>query len=301
MAFHSKLIGFHFGCQLTFDIYKPFTSFYLNVKRLEKPVALQQGEEVEIYTGLGRQLIFPRYLLFQATGYPLSALSSYLETDHFNLFNRFELYDELNLLRSIGYGFEEPYAFSLFLGNILFLVYSDSSGKKMKQSGSALAGFLISTGKHQIYNNIYLHDQWYQIELMLIGNLKEPQRRRIYWNFRIGAKTHQNDFLGDTFTLSIERSHTDWQRSGWSIFKNGIFKYQAQFPIPLNDDKHSAASQLVTYGQKFPITLWKRKVFFILAAGVRWERVRFYNHNLKRFDPDPTSQLIWLIQPNVEF
>ncbi len=301
IAFHSKPLGYHVGGQLTFDIYKPFTSIYLNMKRLQKPVALQKGEEGEIYLRLGRRLIFPSYLLFQITGYSLSALSSYAETDRYNTYHRFTVYSDLNILRSIGVGFEEPYAFSIFLGNVLFLAYQDSAANQLKQSGSAVAGFLISMGKHQIYNNIYLHDSWYQIELMLVGNLNEPKRRKILWNFRIGAKFHQNEFFRDAFTISIERSHTDWRSTSWSLVKNSVFKYQAYLPIPWFEDRNRAASHLITYGKKFPINLFHRKVFFVLGVGMRWEWVRLYDHNLDQFDSDPKSQLTWLIQPNVEF
>jgi hypothetical protein len=301
ISFHSRPMGHHVGGQVTFDIYKPYASIHFNLKRFQKPVALQKGEEAEIYRGLARRLIFPNYLLFQVTGYPLSALSSYLETDHYNIYNRFEIYSNLNILRSIGVGFEEPYAFSLFLGNILFLAYQDSAANRLKQSGSSLAGFLISTGKHQIYDNIYLHDSWYQIELMLVGNLNEPKMRKISWNFRIGAKFHQNEFLRDIFTLSIERNHTDWRLTSWSFIRNSIFKFQAHLPIPSSEDNTHAASYLIFCGKKFPINLFHRKMLLTIGVGVRWEWVRFYNHQLDRFDPVPKSQLIWLFQPNIEF
>ena len=301
IAFHSKPLGFHVGGQLTFDIYKPFTSLYLNFKRLQEPVALKKGEEGNIYLSLGRRLIFPGYLLFQATGYPLSALSSYFETDRYKSYNRFNINGNFNVLRSFGAGFEEPYAFSLFLGNVLFLAYEDRSERRLKQSGSALAGFLISSGKHQIYNNIYLHDSWYQIELMLVGNLNEPKRRKISWNFRLGAKLHQNEFLQDVFTLTIERSHTDWRSTRWSLAKNSTFKYQAHFPIPSSKEGTPASSHLITYGKKFPFKVFQRKMFFVLGLGVRLEWTKFYNHDLDQFDAEPKSQLIWLIQPNLEF
>jgi len=301
LAFHSELVGFHVGGQLTFDIYKPFASVFLNLKRHQLPVALQRGEEIDIYKKLGRQIFFPGYLLFQTTAYPLSALSSYLETDHLNSFNKFQLIDDINILRSVGAGFEEPYAFSTFLGNILFLAYYDSSQVKRKQSGSALAGFLITTGNHQIYNNIYLHDKWYQLEFMLVGNLNEPRTRRLFWNFRVGTKLHENKLLRDVFTLSIERSHTDWRRTGWSIAKNSVLKYQGNFPMPFTGDKTPSASQLFSYGKKFPLNLFNRKVFMVLSLGIRWEWVRFYNHDLKKFNGDPSGQFIWLVQPNIEF
>ena len=292
IAFHSELSGFHLGGQLTFGLYKPFASCFLNLKRYQRPIALQRSEEIGIYKKLGQQIFFPSYLLFQTTAYPLSALSSYLETDHINYFDKFQLFNDINILRSIGAGFEEPYAFSIFLGNILFLAYYDSSQIKRRQSGSALAGFLITTGRHQIYNNIYIYDEWYQFELMLIGNLNEPLTRRISWNFRIGARFHENRLLRNMFTLSIERSHTDWRKTGWSFVKNSVFKYQGLFPMPSTNDKTPSATQLFLYGKKFPLNLFDRKVFFILSLGLRWEWVRFYNHDLKEFNNDPSSQLI---------
>jgi len=301
IAFHSKLIGFHVGGQITFDIYKPFTSLYLNMKRLDKPIALQQGEELQIYKMLGRRLILPGYLVFQLTGYPLSALSSHLETEHFDIYNRFNIIGNINILRSLGGGFEEPYAFSTLLGNVLFLTYTDSSRTILKQSGSALAGFLISGGNHQIYNNILIHDRWYQLELILTGHLNEPKLRRIFWNFRIGAKFRQIRILRNVFTVSFERSHTDRRFTGWSIHKNSIFRYRAHFPMPFTKDKTPAALQMITYGKKFPVSLFRKKVYIVLGFGVRWEWVRFYNHRLKQFDPEPSRQLTWLIQPNVEF
>ena len=271
------------------------------LKRNEKPFVLQQGKEAEIYARLGRRLFFPTYLLFQATGYPLSALSSYLETDRYHFYNRFNTYSDMNILRSIGSGFEEPYAFSLFLGNILLLVHTDSLKSGVKQSGSALAGFIISHGRHQIHNNIYLQDAWYQIELMLIGNLKEPLRRRLSWNFRIGAKLHQNRFFRDVMTLSLERSHTDWRFRGWSLVKNSFFKYQGYFPSPFSHDKKFAGLQMISYGKKFPAKLFQKKLFFTFGLGVRWEWVRFYDHRFNKFEADPSQQMTWLIQPNIEF
>lgn len=301
LVFNSKVAGFGFGSQLTFDIYKPFASFYLNIKRYQKPIVLQQGDESEIYRRLARQLLLPKYVLFQITGYPLSALSSYYETDRYKTYQKLTFFDDLNLLRSIGAGFEEPYAFSLLLGNVMFLAYSGDGETKLKQSGSALAGFLISHGRHQIYNNIYLHDAWCQIELMLTGTLKEPKRRRITWNFRLGAKLHQNDFIRDTFTMAIERSHTEWSYRGWALAKNSVFKYAAHVPSPTPTKKFPATSQLFSYGKKFPVTVLQKRVFLILALGAKWEWIRWYDHASNRFEENASSQFTFLLQPNIEF
>jgi hypothetical protein len=301
LSFHKNFYGFHLGSQVTFDVYKPYGSIYFKFRRTEKPFVMQPGNEREIYSQLVRRLLVPTYFLLQGTAYPLAALSSLLETDHLRLYNRFQTPFDLNVVRTIGAGYEEPYAISLFLGNILLLVHSDSLKPGLRQSGSALAGFLISGGYHQIHNNIYFPDRFYQVELMLIGNFKEPRQRRLTWNFRLGAKIHQKEFLRDMITVSVERSHSDWRYRGWSPIRNAIFKYQGYFPAPNSENKTPAGLQLISVGKKFPISVWQRKLLVILAAGVRWEWVLPYHHEFQRFADWPVKQLTWLVQPNIEF
>ncbi|MDZ7264327.1 MAG: hypothetical protein ONB16_07060 [candidate division KSB1 bacterium] len=262
---------------------------------------MQPGNEQEIYHRLSQRLLLPTYVLLQGTAYPLAALSSVLETDHWQLYNRFQTPLGLNVVRTIGAGYEEPYALSVFLGNILLLVHSDSLKPGWRQAGSALAGFLISYGHHQIHNNIYFPDRWYQLELMLIGNFKEPGQRRLSWNFRLGGKFHQKAFMQDMITISMERSHSDWRYRGWSLARNSIFKYQGYFPSSFSENKSHAGLQLLSMGKKFPIAIFQRKLFFTLAGGLRWEWVRFYNHDLGQFADLPMKQVTWLIQPNIEF
>ena len=81
IGFQSRPAGYLFGGQLAFDIYKPYGSVYMNLKRHERPTVIQSGGEVDIYSKLGKQLYLPKFILFQATLYQLSALSTYLETD----------------------------------------------------------------------------------------------------------------------------------------------------------------------------------------------------------------------------
>jgi len=274
------------------------------LKQHDKPTIIQSDEEREIYSILCRRFLAPKFILFQTTIYPLSALSSYLETDYPGVYDKFNIGYDINIMRSIGAGHEEPYAFSLFLGNILLLSYVKTDKKKqtqLKQSGSALAGLVFSTGNHQICDNIYLNDPWYQFELMLVGKLNEHQVRRMSWNFRLGVKYHKNNLIRDVIILSLEKNNTDWRPTGFSLFKNSIFKYKAYIPVSFSDNPPFSVYQLFSYGKKVPVTLFKKKVFLILAGGVCWDWVYRYDRNLKEFENKPSGHLTWLIQPNIEF
>ena len=299
-----RAAGYLIGGQFTFDFYKPFASAYINLERFSEPMIIQSGGEREIYAKLGSQLYLPKFILFQATLYQLSALSSYLETDLPTTYHRFDTVYNLNVLRALGGSFEEPYSFSLFLGNITFLGYSakdEGKQKKLKQSGSALAGFLVSIGNHQICDNIYLRDRWYQYELMLVGKLDEKYVRRISWNFRIGFKQNNIDLFHNVILLAIERSHSTWQKSRFSLLKNSIFAYKTYTPISYGDNPPVLIYHHLSYGKKLPVDLFNKKIFFILGGGVKWEWTYLYDRLANTFTSKPSGNLTWLIQPNIEF
>ncbi len=299
--FRSRPFGYLIGGQLSLDIYKSYAPFYIHLERNKKPAIWRKGEELEIYSDLSQRLLFPRYLVLQVTAYPVASLSSFMETDRYSTYQRFELIPNINLIRSIGAGDEEPYAFSLLMGNILFLAYEDSISQKLKQSGSAIAGLLFSTGGHQIYNNIYLHDQWYQVELILTGNLQEHRKRKLAWNFRFGIKLHQNDFFNHEITMAIERNHSERRAHLWSLSKNSIFKFNTHIPFGDMDGQIALPRYLILMGKKIPMTLMNRSIFATLSFGVRWERTRQFNHYLREFEPVSLRRVTWLVQPNIEF
>lgn len=299
--FRARPFGYSIGGQLSLNIYKTYVPFYVHLERNRKSTIWRKGNELEIYANLSQRLLFPRYLVVQFTVYPTASLSSFMETERYSDYQRFDLALNINLIRSIGAGDEEPYAFSLLMGNILFLAYEDSISQKLKQSGSALAGLLFSTGGHQIYNNIYLHDLWYQLELILTGNLKEHRKRKLAWNFRFGIKVHQNDFFNNEMTMAIERDHSDSRAHPWSLSKNSVFKLNTHIPFGSMNGKIALPRYLILVGKKLPITVMSRSIFATLSFGVRWERIRQFNHYLKEFEPFSSNQVTWLVQPNIEF
>jgi len=295
----SRIGSVYVRCQTTFDLYKPYSSLYLG---LQRPRIMETGQEWRIYAELLKRLYLPNFLLIQATLYPFSAWSSHWETSHYNWYRRFQIYGSINGLRALGSGNEEPYALSLFLGNIIRLAYHESEVDQShaRNAGSALAGFLLSRGNHFIHNNIYLIGRWYQAEFMLIGNAQSPQRR-LFWNFRMGLKTYDDCFLSNALTVSLERNSTDYQSSGFFILKNSILKYQAKFPLLPEDSETPASFQMVNIAKKFLVKLGGRTAFLVIGGGVKWESLRRYDHTAGKFEASYSNQLVWLFTPNMEF
>ncbi|MDW7680332.1 MAG: hypothetical protein SCK70_07185 [bacterium] len=107
IAFQKRLSGYLTGGQATFDIYKPYASMFINLKKNVKPFIFETGNEAEIFSMLARNFTTPEFLLFQTTFYQLSALSSYLESEHTAVYHRFNTYADINLMRSVGAGYED--------------------------------------------------------------------------------------------------------------------------------------------------------------------------------------------------
>ena len=304
LAFNKRISGYFIGGQFTFDIYKTYTSFYLDLRRYDRSYAIQSGQEKLIYNKLISELAVPKFLLIQHTFYPLTSLSSYLETEKPSTFNRFNTIYDINVLRSVSGSYEEPFAWSIFAGNILFMRYQFlDKGKivRKKQAGSALAGFAYSFGYHQILDNIYFHDFWQQIEFVLVGNIDEKLQRKLRWNFRVGVKLHHSSLMNDVLTLQFERSHSLYHWDKFSFLQNSIIKYKAYFPI--SDENHPPHSvyQYFSYGKKFPVKIFGRTVFLVAAAGVRWEWAYRYDREENRFSDKPEGYFSWLLLPNIEF
>ncbi len=300
LNYHGKLSDFEVGITLSPGVYKSYVSSFIYLRKKDSTPIFNPDRELPIYRWLFSRIFRPKYLVLQATAYPLAWISSQLETFHPRQFNRFE-YMGMNLLRSVGAGPEEPYALSLLLGNFAFLGFRDQS-QKIRQSGSMLAGFLLSAGHWHIQDNIRLDDRWLQTELILTGQLKESKRRDLNWNFRIGLKMHRNDLAPDVIVLSLYRSHTEWHDRGFSLLRNSRFQYEASFPIGEHWRNYPfTVRQLMSYSKKFPFQIGNKLIAFRIGGGVLWEYVRLFDRESKVFEKKNSPQIVYLIQPGVEF
>jgi hypothetical protein len=298
-----RVVGFETGATISLGAYKAYASAFVNLARRQGTPVFLTGNEGRIYAYLGRRLLSPKYLVVQATLYPLATLSSYAETYHPRQFDRLEVAG-FNVLRSLGSGSEEPYALSLLVGNIAFLGYYEHAegSVRVRQAGSALAGLLLSTGHWHIHDNIRVNDRWWQAELILKGTSSRPGLEKLEWNFRGGVKLHGNHLAPDAVAFALFRDDVHWQARGFSLLANSQIAYEVRFPLDEQDQAMPfVVRHLFRYGKKFPLRMGGKRMVPQLGGGVLWEWVRSYDRQARRFQPHGAGQWVWLIQPTVSF
>lgn len=300
---HQRPFGFYLGESISLNPYKIHGSVYLNFRRHAPIHAIQPQQEDRLYQHLLQQFVLPRFVLVQATLHPLATVSAFCETDDPALFNRFKVWPGINWLKSISTGPEEPYALSLFLGNITFFRRSTAQVTESRQTGSALAGVVFSAGHWHILDNIRIDDRWYEIELALTGRFfEQPQQQKLTWDFRLGYKNHENPLAFDVAVLSLNRSHSDWHFKNWSLVKNSEFSATLNFPVGV-DSRHRPwlTRTYLVFTKKYPVTLLHRTWLLKLGAGFVYARIRRFDRDTRDFEPQESDKFVWLIKPNIEF
>ncbi len=294
--------GFENGYTISADLYKSYISSFIYLTRRSSTPMFQSSDEVAIYQYLLQRSLGPRYLLAQATFYPVAAISSHLESYEFGQYQRFNFYGS-NLIRMIGSGPQEPYALSLFLGNLCLLGYkleTDRTSNRLIPFGSALGGFLISFGHRHILDNIILHDRWWQLEYILTGTSGEGQRQKMAWNFRTGVKIHREHLAPDVWIVAMQRDHTDYDWHALSLFKNSRIAYEIHVATAMRLEGVRLNRQMFSYGKKIPFQYRSRDIVLRIGAGVLWEDVVQFNHEKQSFDDTRDSNLTFLFQPGIE-
>ena len=303
-----KIFGHYWRTSYGLGAYKTFGSVNINLQKDIPHQRISPDREVEIFKTLFSRIYVPKYILLQFTIYPFASVSSFLETNKPEVFNKFEIYNDFNILRAVGGDFEEPYAISLFLGNIIGFQYKPQNEmntivapKSARRINSILSGFLLSGGHSHIQDNILISDNWLEILLMMTGRWEVPKIRDVLWDFRIGYRFHENKLVTDVAVFSLKRDHTEWRYSGWSLFRNSTL--QALFYVPVGADASNRpffTRQLFLLGKKYPVFLFKRTIMLKIALGMLWEQTRLYNRHEKRFDEIEHRATTWLIQPSIE-
>lgn len=306
MRFSQRSAGFYWGGQLRLGPYKTFGSLYLNFRRDSKIDVRNKHQERIIFKQLISRSLLPRYLLLESTSYPMATLSSFLETDNPEYFQRFKFYNGLNIVRALCVGPEEPYSVSLFLGNILFYVRQNLLDQvllqRVKQTGSAMAGFLLSYGHWHIQDNIRIDDHWYEIQYMLTSRIQESQKFKIVWDCRFGFKFHENPLAIDVAVFSFRRSHSDWRSVDWSVFRNSEISLRLNLPVGNDARGRPPVSRFYcVFTKKYPVRIFKIPILLKFGSGFVWARLKRFDRDIRQFETTDSSKLIWLIKPGVEF
>ncbi|HEU0186318.1 MAG TPA: hypothetical protein VFR06_00335, partial [Gallionellaceae bacterium] len=228
-----------------FDPY--YTDVALNMPLTSTPIpTITSDSEAEIYSQLIQGSAIPRYMLLEASVYPMPALGTYLKSHTPGFYNQWEIGNSgFNPLESVTAGFQEPWAVSAFFGNIAKLV---RPGETRAGSNMGYTGYLVSAGSKHIKDNVLLDDNWYELEWKIKGKRDYPNDK-LQWSFRIGGKFHDNREITDVWYVSLHRSNLDAKSPFLSWVRN------TEFDLKLHFAQHNGEfvrGELIA-GKKYPI------------------------------------------------
>ncbi|MCX5793564.1 MAG: hypothetical protein NTY45_15295 [Elusimicrobia bacterium] len=282
----------------TFEVeLDPYYSAYGMYNSLTgKPIPhLQVKNELEIYKELISKFYQPRTLIIEASLNPLPYAGTLIRQHQPRLYERGQLTSNFNAIQAVTAGFEEPWALSLFLGNV---VTFDTINKSFQGKRNGYSGLLFNFGNYHIKDNTLIHDNWLEAE----GKLKGEQiltDRSLRWSFRGGAKFHENRYIADSFYIGFRRSRTDFKESGKDNFwlHNSGFEYVSDF----SQKKLEPIRHYLVVDKKFPMK--NSRMAFTLGLGFVWTADKKYSGPLsnKAGNINTTNTFQFILQPNLEF
>ena len=266
-----------------------YTNLGLYIALTKTPIPhLGEKTEKEIYTTLLSQSLTPRFLVLEASVNPLPYLGTYIRKHHPNFYDDAGVTDNFNWIKSVTAGFEEPYAASAFVGNIVDFNMPGQRDAKRK----GYIGYLASAGNYHIKDNKLIKDDWREFEWKIKGD-KKTETRKLGWSFRIGAKLHGNPDITDVIYLAFRRSRADYRPANSSLFNNSGFEYT----FDMDRRTFNSIRHYFTVDKKWPVE--RREMAFSFAVGFVWESARKYTGTLAAGRDRDEWQLI--LRPNIEF
>ncbi len=268
--------------------------YYSNVGLYFSPVDkaipyVDSDEELTIYRDLLLRSYKPRDVVLEASIYPMP-IAGYLIREHAtDFYEQMQFSDEFNLVKSLTLGFDEPYAVSLFLGNVV--KYRD---RELPEVGKNLGymGYLFSVGTHHIKDNTVIRDDWFEFEWKVKGD-REIEALKHSWSFRVGGKWHANDDITDTYYVGLRRSHLDFDAPVLSWLLNSGFDYQVYFA----SDSGRQVEQKLFLDKKLPLRAWQLSLN--IKFGFIWKQAAKYRGALASEGPGEEFYLV--LRPDIQF
>lgn len=202
--------------------------------------------EFDLYRVLAVEAFNPRFILVEASINPLPILGTYIRSEYQQFYEDTKVSRDINLIQALSEGFEEPYALSLFMGNV---VHFGAQGEQGRETNKGYTGVLVSIGDQHIKSNRLIEDRWLEVEVKLKGDRRFNDRNHS-WSFRVGAKRHKHPGISDVYYLGIRRSHFNSDESDPSPFKNMGIDYRLAF----DQSSGSLVEQRLFFDKNWPIS-----------------------------------------------
>lgn len=269
------------------DLY--YSNVSLNVPLTDEPIPHISGAgEIEIYSRLFYNSLVPRFMLLEASVMPMPLLGVALKHYTRDFYNTADIGRNQNVIQWITAGFEEPYAFSLFLGD---MVKFDRPGEQHLSSNKGYMGYLLSYSNQHIKNNVLVPDHSLEAEWKMKGE-RSFREDKLSWSFRLGAKVHENPNIANTFYVGFRRSDLDFKVNPFEFLRNSTFDMRWDIGAKNGD----LLRQEYVLGKKFPIRSWG--VALKLDVGLIWEDPARYTGTLR---DTSASNFTVVLRPNIVF
>ena len=296
MSFHSfsfffiTLLFLAFQASAEIEMEYELDPYYSNIGIFvpfsdEKIPTVTLKNEREIYLSLLKDAFTPSFFVVELSANPLPILGVYLKDHQTQLYGHTQITEDLNLIEALTEGFEEPYALSIFFGNVLKFTLPNETETQTINKG--YSGFLFSIGNQHIRSNNLFSDNWVEFEWKLKGDRRIGN---IYhsFSFRVGSKNHQHKNIESSYYFGVRRE----------FFNSEIKKYDflENIGIDLRVDYSKDTNELIQ-AEIFVDKRWPTKTAKIsLGIGLKMVDNKYLN------ELDYLNQDVQLIlRPSIEF
>ncbi len=268
-----------------------YTSVGLYSSLTTKPIPhMGRKKEWEIYKELMKRFYLPRTAVLEASINPLPYASTLVKRHARSFFNSMQMNDSVNLFQAFAEGFEEPWALSLFLGDVISF---GSSRKAYVGKRHGYIGYLLSAGNFHIKDSELIPDNWLEAEWKIKGD-QIFKERTLRWSFRTGMKFHENSGIKDIFYVAFRRSRTDYESSQNFFLDNSSYEYTFDF----SQSDFRPMRHFFTIGKKIPFS--KKQMALDLVVGFVWTNHTKYSGSLET-PPERRDPFQLVFRPNLEF
>ncbi len=309
--------------ELEFQLFYTALGWYLPLTREPIP-RLEQDKEGGIYGFLLGRFLKPRFLVIEASCYPMPLLGVGIRAWLPDFYDWTTVFAGFNVIESITTGpFMEPWAASLFWGNVVDFTPGTLSARRIEAmesdseeavtnsgdtneirrrsrmvnldlyEGKGYSGLLFSYGSHHIKHNLLIRDDWLEIEYKLKGELTSD---RIYmnWSYRLGSRIHFDPEIKSYVYIGFMREHLDKDLFRFLIVKNSLIDLRLDFSI---EPGFEPMKLTFLIGKKFPLR--RSSLVPEIKIGFIWNIADPYQGSLA--DLEAKDRWQWIVSPNIRF
>lgn len=267
-----------------------YTEVSLHIPLSGAPIPeVTSADEFSVYRKLFFDSLIPGFMLVEAAVFPMplaGVATREYAPDFYRAFNVGS--SSLNLLEALTAGFQEPYAFSLFFGDMVSFV---RPGEEKVSSNKGYMGYMVSYSNQHIKRNRLIPDHNIEFEWKTKGD-RVFKEDKLSWSFRIGVKVHENRDIANSVYLGFRRGNLDFRAGFLSFLDNSNIDFRWDFSVK---DGRPLRQEYVI-GKKYPIRRWRTALK--MDVGVILEDAARYGGALRERDFQSVTAVI---RPNIEF